>query len=190
MQAGTLGYIQQLEKKNLRPTPAFIRACTPDNFIFYSAAVRVCMTPSWRMNMQKPIVLCGISGGIAAYKAADLVSRLHKSEVTVRVVKTPSAQRFVQRSPSRPFSAHPSAPKCSATPPPRPARVFIHTSIPPAGRSFSGGPRHGRYLGQIGARAGGRSRLASALGLSRSCVKVFCPAMNTNMWNQPAFRRM
>ncbi|MDD2235906.1 MAG: bifunctional phosphopantothenoylcysteine decarboxylase/phosphopantothenate--cysteine ligase CoaBC, partial [Kiritimatiellae bacterium] len=26
---------------------------------------------------------------------------------------------------------------------------------------------------------------ASALGLSATCIRVFCPAMNTNMWNQP-----
>ncbi|HOV59145.1 MAG TPA: flavoprotein, partial [Rhodanobacteraceae bacterium] len=40
-------------------------------------------------------VLLGVSGGIAAYKAADLVRRLREAGAEVRVVMTESAARFV-----------------------------------------------------------------------------------------------
>jgi len=40
-------------------------------------------------------VLLGVSGGIAAYKAADLVRRLREAGAEVRVVLTESAARFV-----------------------------------------------------------------------------------------------
>ncbi len=40
-------------------------------------------------------VLLGVSGGIAVYKACDLVRRLRERDVDVQVVMTHSAQRFV-----------------------------------------------------------------------------------------------
>lgn len=40
-------------------------------------------------------VLLGVSGGIAVYKACDLVRRLQDAGATVKVVMTASAQRFV-----------------------------------------------------------------------------------------------
>ncbi len=42
-------------------------------------------------------VLVGVSGSIAAYKAAELVSTLRKDGYDVRVVMTPDAERFVSR---------------------------------------------------------------------------------------------
>ena len=41
-------------------------------------------------------VVVGVSGGIAAYKAAELVRALQRQTVEVHVVMTASAQKFVQ----------------------------------------------------------------------------------------------
>ena len=41
-------------------------------------------------------VMVGVSGGIAAYKAAEVVRALQKQALEVRVVMTDSAQRFIQ----------------------------------------------------------------------------------------------
>ncbi len=43
----------------------------------------------------KPKVLLGITGGIAAYKMADVVSQLVKAEIDVRVIMSETATRFV-----------------------------------------------------------------------------------------------
>src|SRR5688572_16783162 len=40
-------------------------------------------------------VLLGVTGGIAAYKSADLVRRLRDAGASVRVVMTDGAQQFV-----------------------------------------------------------------------------------------------
>ncbi len=40
-------------------------------------------------------ILLGVSGGIAAYKSADLVRRLRERGAQVRVVMTAGAQRFI-----------------------------------------------------------------------------------------------
>ncbi len=40
-------------------------------------------------------ILLGISGGIAAYKSADLVRRLKERGAEVRVILTDAAQQFI-----------------------------------------------------------------------------------------------
>ena len=40
-------------------------------------------------------IVLGVSGGIAAYKAPDLVRRLQDAGADVRVILTPNAARFV-----------------------------------------------------------------------------------------------
>src|ERR1700761_9455577 len=45
--------------------------------------------------MQGKRILLGVTGGIAAYKAADLVRRLIERGAEVQVVMTAAAQRFV-----------------------------------------------------------------------------------------------
>jgi phosphopantothenoylcysteine synthetase/decarboxylase len=43
----------------------------------------------------KPVVVVGVTGSIAAYKSADLVSRLVKERCEVHVAMTHAAQQFV-----------------------------------------------------------------------------------------------
>lgn len=45
--------------------------------------------------MKSPVVILGVSGSIAAYKAADIASQLVKIGAEVRVVMTAAAERFV-----------------------------------------------------------------------------------------------
>ncbi len=51
-------------------------------------------------------IILGISGGIAAYKAAELLRLLIKAGAEVRVVMTPSAQEFVQPLTYQALSGH------------------------------------------------------------------------------------
>ena len=44
---------------------------------------------------KKPVVILGVSGSIAAYKAADVASRLVKEGAEVHVVMTEAAERFI-----------------------------------------------------------------------------------------------
>jgi phosphopantothenoylcysteine decarboxylase len=58
------------------------------------------------MSKRKNIVL-GVSGSIAAHKAADLASRLTQQGCDVRVVMTADAQRFITALPFKTLSRHP-----------------------------------------------------------------------------------
>ena len=53
------------------------------------------MSESLPTNLQKRNILLGITGGIAAYKSAELVRGLVKSGAEVRVVMTTAATEFV-----------------------------------------------------------------------------------------------
>ena len=45
--------------------------------------------------MEKKLVLLGVTGGIAAYKGAELVSLLVKQDLAVQVIMTKNAQEFI-----------------------------------------------------------------------------------------------
>ena len=54
----------------------------------------------------KPNVVLGVTGSIAAYKAADLCSQLVKAGCDVRVVMTADAQKFITPLPFKTLSRH------------------------------------------------------------------------------------
>ena len=47
------------------------------------------------MNLRNKTVVIGVTGGIAAYKIASLVSMLNKAEAEVHVIMTKNACRFI-----------------------------------------------------------------------------------------------
>src|SRR3954462_3651377 len=57
--------------------------------------------------MTKRNVVLGVTGSIAAYKAADLASRLTKEGANVRVVMTADAQKFITALPFKTLSRNP-----------------------------------------------------------------------------------
>lgn len=57
--------------------------------------------------LQEKFIVVGVTGGIAAYKAAQLVSALRKAEAEVYVVMTASAAQFIGPLTLRTLSAHP-----------------------------------------------------------------------------------
>src|SRR6267142_649467 len=52
-------------------------------------------------------IVLGVTGSIAAHKAADLASRLTKQDCAVHVVMTADAQRFITPLPFKTLSRHP-----------------------------------------------------------------------------------
>ena len=108
---------------------------------------------------QKPVkVTVGVCGGIAAYKAVELVRLLQDAGLDPHVVMTASAQQFVPPSPSPPSPATPSSPGRSpprSRPPSKnpPSSTSPRPSPPRPGHSPSHGllpcetsPRHRRRL--------------------------------------------
>jgi Phosphopantothenoylcysteine synthetase/decarboxylase len=45
--------------------------------------------------LERKTVVVGVTGGVAAYKALDIVSKLKKSDIDVHVIMTDHATKFV-----------------------------------------------------------------------------------------------
>lgn len=135
--------------------------------------------------MQRVIV--GVTGGIACYKIAHVVSRLVQSGVDVTVVMTEAATRFVtpltfQSLSGRPVYTSPWDHLESSDP--------QHISLARAADVMLIAPCTMDMLAKL---AAGRaddvvSLIASAMDWSRQTI-LLAPSMNEVMWNQPATRR-
>lgn len=131
----------------------------------------------------KKIVL-GITGGIAAYKAAELVRLLIKSNIDVQVVMTQSACEFITPVTMQALSGKPvflnmwdqSIP--NGMPHIELSRDADAVLIAPATANFMAKLVHGSA-----------DDLLSTLCLARDCPLLVAPAMNKQMWENPATQR-
>lgn len=135
------------------------------------------------MQKNRSIVL-GITGGIAAYKAAELVRLLVKANVDVQVVMTEAACQFITPVTMQALSGKPvfkdmwDASIGNGMPHIELSRAADAIVIAPASADF------------IAKLAQGRADdLLSTLCLARDCPLLVAPAMNKQMWENPATQR-
>ncbi len=135
------------------------------------------------MQNKKSIVL-GITGGIAAYKAAELVRLLVKNNVAVQVVMTQAACQFISPVTMQALSGKPvftdmwDASIPNGMPHIELSRTAEAIVIAPASADFIAKLVHGRA-----------DDLLSTLCLARDCDLLVAPAMNKQMWENPATQR-
>ncbi|MDH3636385.1 MAG: bifunctional phosphopantothenoylcysteine decarboxylase/phosphopantothenate--cysteine ligase CoaBC [Gammaproteobacteria bacterium] len=126
-------------------------------------------------------ILLGVTGGIAAYKSAELVRLLVKAGAEVRVVMTPSAQEFVQPLTYQALSGH---------------RVYIDLFDAEAESAMDHielarwcdlllvAPASADFIGKMG--AGYADNLLLTLCLASKRPVAVAPAMNQQMFANPA----
>ncbi|MCH9798730.1 MAG: bifunctional phosphopantothenoylcysteine decarboxylase/phosphopantothenate--cysteine ligase CoaBC [Betaproteobacteria bacterium] len=135
------------------------------------------------MQKNKSLVL-GITGGIAAYKAAELVRLLIKSNISVQVVMTESATKFITPMTMQALSGKPvyvgmwDSTIDNGMPHIELSREADAILIAPASAEFVAKLLHGRA-----------DDLLSTLCLARDCPLLVAPAMNKQMWENPATQR-
>jgi len=135
------------------------------------------------MQTNKSIVL-GITGGIAAYKAAELVRLLVKANIDVQVVMTEAACQFITPVTMQALSGKPvfkdmwDASIANGMPHIELSRAADAVVIAPASADFIAKLAHGRA-----------DDLLSTLCLARDCPLLIAPAMNKQMWENPATQR-
>ncbi|HEY4232306.1 MAG TPA: flavoprotein [Lacipirellulaceae bacterium] len=129
-------------------------------------------------------LIVGVSGGIAAYKTAALVSSLVQSGNGVSVVMTHAARKFVGQATFRALTGRPVA-----------INVFdreafplgAHIELAEKADLFCIAPASADLLGK--AAHGLADDLLSTLLLSFDGPVLFAPAMNSAMWAKPAVQR-
>jgi phosphopantothenoylcysteine decarboxylase/phosphopantothenate--cysteine ligase len=135
-------------------------------------------------------VLVGVTGGIAAYKAADLVSTLIKRGDEVRVVMTRNATRFVGPITFEALSGNPVMVDALATGHGiEGASSIEHISWAKWAEKVVVAPLTASTLAKIAVGIADDALTTVLLAIPSGVPILLCPAMNTAMWEQPVVRR-
>ncbi|MEC4572782.1 bifunctional phosphopantothenoylcysteine decarboxylase/phosphopantothenate--cysteine ligase CoaBC [Streptomyces virginiae] len=129
--------------------------------------------------MGKPKVVLGVSGGIAAYKACELLRRLTESGHDVRVVPTAASLNFVGEATWAALSGNPASTQVWET-----VHEVPHVRIGQGADLVVVAPATADMLAK--AAHGLADDLLTNTLLTARCPVVFAPAMHTEMWEHPA----
>src|SRR3954447_14626464 len=124
-------------------------------------------------------VVLGVSGGIAAYKAAELLRRFTESGHDVTVVPTPSALHFVGEATWAALSG-----KAVSTQVWDSVHEVPHVRIGQSADLVVVAPATADLIAR--AAQGRADDLLTNVLLTARCPVVFAPAMHTEMWEHPA----
>jgi phosphopantothenoylcysteine decarboxylase/phosphopantothenate--cysteine ligase len=134
--------------------------------------------------MQPAEVLIGVSGGIAAYKAADVVSKLVQSDLRVTVILTRAARRFIG---ATTFEALTGRPVYTDMFRPREHFRGEHIGLAQRANLFCIAPATADVLAKLA--LGLADDLLSTAALASVAPILLAPAMNCEMWSKPPVQR-
>lgn len=129
--------------------------------------------------VDKPKVVLGVSGGIAAYKACELLRRLTESGHDVRVVPTAASLNFVGEATWSALSGNPASTEVWES-----VHEVPHVRIGQSADLVVVAPATADMLAK--AAHGLADDLLTNTLLTARCPVVFAPAMHTEMWEHPA----
>ena len=135
------------------------------------------------MNLAGKKILLGVSGGIAVYKACELLRLLQKKGATVRVCMTDAATEFVAPLTFASLSKCPVYLKNGTVE----ARPFQHIDFPRWADLYLVVPATANVIGKFA--CGIADDPVSLCFMSCTCPRVVAPAMNVAMYNSPAVKR-
>jgi phosphopantothenoylcysteine decarboxylase/phosphopantothenate--cysteine ligase len=126
-------------------------------------------------------VVLGITGGIAAYKGAELCRLLVKAGATVRVVMTDAATRFIAPLTLQALSGAPVA--TDLFDPAAEASEIGHIKLADEAELLIVAPATADAIARLS--AGMANDLLTAVVLATRAPVLLAPAMNVNMWENP-----
>jgi len=129
-------------------------------------------------------VLLGVTGGIAAYKAAELVRELTRSGVEVQVVMTEAACGFITPATLQALSGNPVFTDMWDA---RITNSMAHIELTRDKDAIVVAPATADFMAKVA--HGLADDLLSTLCLARECPLLVAPAMNRQMWDSPATQR-
>ncbi len=129
-------------------------------------------------------ILVGVTGGIAAYKVADLTSKLVQAGAGVSVMMTEAAERFVGLTTFEALTSRPVHRKLFS---PQEHFQGEHIGLARRAEVLVIAPATADMLGKLA--LGLADDLISTAALVVTCPILVAPAMNSEMWAKPAVQR-
>ncbi len=148
-----------------------------------SDSQKACGRPA--IQKAKPNILLGVSGGVAAYKAVDLASKLTSLGATVKTVMTENACRFVG---PKSFEAVTCSPVYTSLWSSPEDYRSTHVALVDWADVIVIAPATANIIGKA-ANGICDDLLGTILCASSARPVLLAPAMNLNMWNSPAVQR-
>ena len=136
------------------------------------------------MELQNKRIVLGVTGGIAAYKSAELLRLLVKQGADVQVAMTESAMRFVT---PLTFQALSGKPVFTSQWDDRMPNGMAHIDLSRQADCLLIAPATADFLAKV--VHGQADDLLSTMVLARSCPLLVAPAMNRQMWENVATQR-
>ncbi|HSN90797.1 MAG TPA: bifunctional phosphopantothenoylcysteine decarboxylase/phosphopantothenate--cysteine ligase CoaBC [Anaeromyxobacteraceae bacterium] len=133
------------------------------------------------MNFANRTVVLGVGGGVAAYKACELVRLVVKGRGTVRVAMTRAATRFVA---PLTFQALSGAPVLVELLEPATEQAYGHLGLARLADLLVVAPATADLLARL--RAGMGDDAVTTTALAVQCPVLVAPAMNVRMWRNAA----
>ena len=129
-------------------------------------------------------IVLGVTGGIAAYKAAELLRMLIKQNIEVQVVMTEAACHFITPTTMQSLSGKPVYTDQWDT---SVANGMAHIELSRAANAIVIAPASADFIAKLA--QGLANDLLSTLCLARACPLIIAPAMNREMWANAATQR-
>ncbi|WP_281984619.1 bifunctional phosphopantothenoylcysteine decarboxylase/phosphopantothenate--cysteine ligase CoaBC [Azonexus hydrophilus] len=136
------------------------------------------------MELNGKRIVLGVTGGIAAYKAAELLRLLVKQGADVQVAMTEGATRFVTPTTFQALSGKPVyVDQWDARMP----NAMAHIDLSRQADLIVVAPASADFMARIA--NGMADDLLATMVLARDCPLLLAPAMNRQMWENPATQR-
>ena len=136
------------------------------------------------MGLQGKRILLGVTGSIAAYKAAEWTRSLVKEEAVVTIVMTEAAERFVS---ALTFAALSGNPVYREMFDESPDQVMAHINLSREADVILVAPATAQTIARLA--QGAADNLLASVVLAARIPVVVCPAMNTAMFSHPATQK-
>ena len=133
---------------------------------------------------ERNLILLGVSGGVSAYKAAALTSKLVQAGRDVQVILTPAAEKFVGEAT---FAALSGRPVAKGVFDPDRYPLGAHIELARSAKALVVAPATADFLAK--AAHGLADDLLSTTYLCFDGPILFAPAMNVEMWRKPVVQR-
>jgi len=139
------------------------------------------------MNLHGKHIVLGISGGIAAYKVCELARRLQDEGATVQAVMTRAAQEFVTATTWQALTGRPVFTDQWGQEGGRVSNAMPHIDLTRVADAIVVAPASAHFIARTA--QGLADDLLSTMVLARRCPLLLAPAMNVEMWSNPATQR-
>ena len=133
--------------------------------------------------INKKIIL-GVTGSISAYKTAELIRLLRKEQFFVQVVMTKAAKEFISPLTLQALSGNPVLENIWDT---KEGNGMEHINLSRTAQLILIAPASANFIAKL--THGIADDLLSNLCLARKCPLLIAPAMNIEMWENPATQR-